>query len=127
MEGTGLTGESFRKCERLVKTAEFDRVFAEKTSAAGKYIIVYAMPNDRGFPRLGLKVGKKAGDAVRRNLIKRRFREIFRKNKTAADGLDVVMVPIRGVLDADFSALAGDYVATMRKIGTIVAKKYRSS
>ena len=39
---------------------------------------MFAIPNDLGYPRLGLSVGRKVGTAPKRNRIKRLLREAFR-------------------------------------------------
>jgi ribonuclease P protein component len=50
--------------------------------------------------RLGLVVSKKVGDSVRRNRVKRLFREAFRLNKDRLPGgFDLVVAPLPGFAD----------------------------
>jgi len=76
-----MSDNSFPKSHRLLTREQFDRVFAEKCSAADGHLIVYAANNDLEYPRLGLVVSKKIGNAVARNRWKRLLREAFRLSR----------------------------------------------
>jgi ribonuclease P protein component len=90
---TYLADQRLRKDEKLLKRAEFDAVFERGQSVGSKYLVVHLMENDLGHPRLGLVVGVRFGNAVKRNTWKRRIREIFRRNKAAFGNRDVVVLP----------------------------------
>lgn len=84
----------------LRRASEFQRVFRDGKSAAGQYVVVYAVPNRLTVVRLGFPVGKKFGGAVKRNRIKRMLREAARlAQNMPCRGYDMVIVPRRKMLD----------------------------
>jgi ribonuclease P protein component len=84
----------FPKSRRLLKSAEFDRVFARRRSQSDRVLIVYACENNDEPPRLGLVVSRKVGGAVVRNRWKRCLREAFRlAQHELPRGLDLVVMP----------------------------------
>lgn len=103
----------FPKTVRLLKSAEFDRVFARRCSFADGLIVVYFATGESQRPRLGLVVSRKCGNAVVRNRWKRALREAFRlvQHKLPRH-LELVVLPKRGAkpdvarLQASFQKLA---------------------
>lgn len=65
-----------RKSYRIKKEKEFQEVFETRNSFANKKFVVYVM-DKTGQPhfRVGISVGKKIGNAVMRNYMKRRIRQ----------------------------------------------------
>jgi ribonuclease P protein component len=66
---------------RLSRSADFDRVFRQGRSHAGREFVLYVFPrgeaSEAEAPRLGLSVSRKVGGAVQRNRVKRLLREAF--------------------------------------------------
>ena len=86
-------GNAFPKTSRLLRTSQFDKVFSPRKCASTGSLIVYAAPNDLAFSRLGLSIGRKCGDSVTRNHVKRLVREAFRTAGAALPaGFDFVVV-----------------------------------
>ncbi len=103
----------FPKTVRLLKSAQFDRVFARRCSFADGLMIVYFATGESERPRLGLVVSRKCGNAVVRNRWKRALREAFRlAQHDLPRHLDFVVLPKRGAkpdvarLQASFKQLA---------------------
>jgi ribonuclease P protein component len=91
-----MTDHRFPKQSRLLLGREFDRVFAARTSASDRWLVVYGIENDLGRPRLGLAVSRRVGSAVARNRWKRVLREAFRLSQMQLPPLDIVCVPRTG-------------------------------
>jgi ribonuclease P protein component len=89
-----MTGsdERFRPGDRLRKPGEFDRVFRQRCSVKGQYLVVHAARNDHGHPRLGRMIGKRWGTAAVRNRYRRWIREAFRQTRAIIpENLDLVV------------------------------------
>lgn len=68
-----------KRRRRLSRSGEFERVYREGRSHAGRHLILYSFPRDAGEegPRLGISVGRRVGGAVERNRVKRLLRDAF--------------------------------------------------
>ncbi len=82
---------------RLSRSADFERVFRQGRSHAGRELVLYVFPRADGTPaRLGLSVSRKVGGAVERNRVKRLLREAFvLESERLPPGTDVVVVARR--------------------------------
>ena len=85
---------TFGREKRLVRDADFTRVYRMGNRAKGKLMTVAVCPNGTGTTRLGLSVGKRVWKkAVRRNRVRRMFREAFRLSyPDLPRGVDLVII-----------------------------------
>ena len=112
-------GLQFPKSAKILKAAEFDRVFQARCSAADGMIILYAAPSSQERPRLGLTVSRKCGNAVVRNRWKRSLREAFRLvQHELPRNLDLVVLPKKGAAP-DVARLKNSFL----KLSSKLAKK----
>lgn len=89
-----MDDQTFPKSLRLLKKADFDRVFARRRSRNDNALVVYACENGLPHCRLGMVVSRRYGDAVQRNRWKRCLREAFRRAQHELPaGLDLVVLP----------------------------------
>lgn len=73
-------GAGSRGRGRLSRSGDFDRVYREGTSRANRYFVLYEFnrgEDESEQRRLGVSVGKRVGNAVVRNRVKRVMREAF--------------------------------------------------
>ncbi len=106
------------KLTRLTDSPEFERVYKQGTAFRGRLFSVHAFPNEIGTPRLGLSVSKKVGNAVTRNALRRRLREVFHSTIGRIPGsLDLVVSARPPASTATFEELNEEFFKALDKIG----------
>lgn len=94
-----------REC-RLLRRSDYEAVYNEGRRRSSKYFAVFLRRNNSDVSRFGWSIKKATGNAVRRNLIRRRLREIVRLHRQQIDGgWDVVIHPRDSVAAAEFPEL----------------------
>jgi len=95
-----------RRAQRLRRPADFQRVRAQRRSWGHPLLVLYVAPNDGQPTRLGISVGRRVGNAVVRNRVKRRVREAVRhRHAEIVPGHDLVFIARAPAATADWSAL----------------------
>ncbi len=69
------SGATFPRAARLLKHADFDRVYKQGRRHFSSHMTVFYLRQAEGEARIGFTVGRVLGGAVVRNRIKRRLRE----------------------------------------------------
>jgi ribonuclease P protein component len=109
---------------RLTDSPEFERVYRQGIAYRGKLFSLHAFPNEHGTPRLGLSVSRKVGNAVTRNAVRRKLREVFHSciSGTSED-LDVVVSARPAAARATFEELREEFSKSMGRIGVPVERR----
>jgi ribonuclease P protein component len=105
----------FRRQQHIRQRSEFQEVYDRGRKHQGRHWLLFTLARAGQPTRLGIAATRKLGIAVVRNRAKRLVRELFRRHP-APPGLDIVVVPRRSLLDAPFSSLEADYVATLARV-----------
>jgi ribonuclease P protein component len=90
-----LASPTRAKGRRLSRSTEFQRVYRQGRSKANRYLVLYSFARDAAedASRFGVSVGRKIGNAVTRNRVKRTIREALDQlEPQLADGLDYVVL-----------------------------------
>jgi ribonuclease P protein component len=84
---------------------------------ASKSFTIFGLPNSAGTCRLGITVTRKVGGAVRRNRIKRRLRDVFRRNRLRlAPDLDLVVNAHATIDVSDAAAIEAEFLKTFGRL-----------
>lgn len=106
-----------RKALRIKKNQEFQHVFQKGTSFANRQLVIYHV-NKAGQAhfRIGLSVGKRIGNAVTRNRIKRYLRQAFHElEDEIKPGIDIVIIARKPTKDLDFHTIKKSVIHLLRR------------
>ncbi|MCP5008799.1 MAG: ribonuclease P protein component, partial [Aestuariibacter sp.] len=91
--------ESFPRRLRLTRAIEFQQVFKNNIRRSDACITILVGKNKGTNPRLGFAIARKqVPTAVKRNALKRLFRESFRKSQHRLPTRDIVIMVRREIL-----------------------------
>jgi ribonuclease P protein component len=91
--------------DMLRARSDFAALQASGRSRSHRILTVRTRPNSLGHDRYAISTGRAVGNAVTRNRVRRRLREILRGAPRAARGRDILVVCRPGAAEADFQEL----------------------
>lgn len=105
------------RTRRLAREKDFGRAYKEGSRAKGHLLTVIVVENGLAHSRVGLSVGKKCwSSAVKRNRVRRVFREAFRLSQADLPrGYDLVLVASTPKLEASLAPTRSELVYLARK------------
>jgi ribonuclease P protein component len=102
---------------RLQRRSEFDLVYRNGRRRSSARFVIFYRANGGPQSRCGFSVKKAVGNAVVRNRIRRRIREIIRRNSSEIpSGWDLVIHPRRSVAQAPFAPLTAELLGLMQNL-----------
>jgi len=81
---------------------------------SGKLVAVRSVANEQPLSRYAFAISKRVGNAVTRNRVKRRLREILRLCMLA-EGFDIVLVARPAAAECDFQTLRAELLTLLKR------------
>jgi len=105
----------------LTRKVQFELVYNEGRTWAGREIVVKAMPNGLESSRYGFTVSRHVGKAVVRNRVKRLLREIVRQTPLQP-GWDIIFIARAPAAGADYMNLEKSVRELLFRAGIFVGE-----
>jgi ribonuclease P protein component len=104
--------------ERLRQRADFLAAAAGTKVSAPAFVLQARQRTDDGPARFGFTVSKKVGNAVERNRVRRRLREIVRtaRSNRIRSGHDYVLIGRRAALKVPYARIAEEFEGALRRM-----------
>ena len=108
----------------LKQNHEFRRLYNKGKSAVSPYFAIYCRKTNRPESRLGITTGVKLGNAVKRNFVRRRIRELYRTNEAKfLPGYDIVVVARTRAIFGRYADLERNFLHQMKKLGILAPRE----
>lgn len=104
-----------KKINIVKDSRNFEKIIKNNKSFRTKYFYIYKQNHEESIYHFGISVGKKIGNAVRRNKVKRQLREIISQNHYQKN-FDCIIIVRREINDADFLKIKEDLNFALKKL-----------
>ena len=111
-----------KKNNILKSNIDFTRIINNKDSLKSKHFIICYEKTSSNNYHFGFSVGKKVGNAVTRNKIKRQIKNILDKKKYRT-GFNCVIITKRNILDITYQEMAFELIKLLKKLDFIKEDK----
>jgi ribonuclease P protein component len=104
--------------QRLRQRADFLAAATGAKAPVSGFVLQALDRREDGPVRVGFTVSRKVGNAVERNRVRRRLREVVRLSSTARmrPGFDYVLIGRRAALDLPFDRLTEDFDRALGRV-----------
>ena len=91
---------------RLRKRYQYKYIYKSGKFLSEKAVTLHFVSSKTKFVKIGFAVTKKIGHAIKRNLVRRRLREIMRKHlPNIKENFNIIIVAKEQILDTEFLSL----------------------
>ena len=105
-----------KKINRLKKRYQFQYIYKEGKFISEKAVTLHYVASKTKNIKIGFAVTKKIGHAIKRNLIRRRLREIMKKNlPLLKQNYNIIIVAKEQIIETEFINLEKQILNLLKK------------
>lgn len=104
-----------KKINILQRNSDYNRIINEYRAYKYKDYVIYLENTNEDIYHFGFSVGKKIGNAVKRNKIKRQIKSIIDK-KNYKNGFNCIIIVRKGILSKSFSEMEDDLMKALNNL-----------
>ena len=109
-----------KRVNRLKKRYQFNYVYKSGEHFSGEHMVLYVASSKTKNIKVGLAVTKKVGHAVVRNKVRRRLREIIKKQvPILKQNNNIIVVARDNITEASFEKLSNEFLKLLKKANLI--------
>lgn len=122
MSGARRGSARFGRDRRLHHGSEFAAVYQRGHRGTHPLLVLRALPNGLAQTRFGFSVGRRVGNAVVRNRVRRRLREVARLT-LVSDGWDLIFIARPATAGVDYWKLKEAAQRLLQRAGILVPQR----
>ena len=111
-----------KKINIVKENRDYNRIIKENRPFKYKDYVIYIDKREPSIYRFGFSVGKKVGNAVTRNRVKRQIKAIVSQNDYQND-FDCIIIVGKGILDRSFSEMRDNLNFALKKLNLVKERK----
>ena len=111
-----------KKINIVKENRDYNRIIKENRPFKYKDYVIYIDKRKPSIYRFGFSVGKKVGNAVTRNRVKRQIKAIVSQNDYQND-FDCIIIVGKGILDRSFSEMRDNLNFALKKLKLVNERK----
>ena len=111
-----------KKVNIVKENRDYNRIIKENRPFKYKDYIIYIDKREPPIYRFGFSVGKKVGNAVTRNRVKRQIKAIVSQNDYQND-FDCIIIVGKGILNRSFSEMSENLNFALKKLKLVKERK----
>ena len=100
---------------RLKKTSQFNYIYRKGERSSTKHFVLFMVKSKYPCYKIGYGISKKIGKAWKRNLLRRRLKEIVRINELCQNGKNYILMAREGAGELDFDVLKNEILKLFEK------------
>ena len=111
-----------KKINIVKENRDYNRIIKENRPFKYKDYVIYIDKKAPSIYRFGFSVGKKVGNAVTRNRVKRQIKEIVSQNDYQ-NNFDCIIIVGKGILERNFNEMRDNLNFALKKLKLVKERK----